>query len=191
MALNDTAVITASRGWIYTAPVDTASPTPAEIAAFDPTTGFAGWESIGHTSLDELPEFGFDGGETETRGTWQNASLREVVTEVASDYVVMNVHQFDENVLSLYYGVSDPGSVEGKFDVNEPSTATTERALLIVIVDGTVKVGFHAGKASFRRDDAISLDTDSFAYFPLRATFIKGTGPLFSWLSTQTGVNES
>jgi hypothetical protein len=36
------------------------------------------WRSIGHTSRGDLPELGYDGGDTEVRGTWQNESLREV-----------------------------------------------------------------------------------------------------------------
>ena len=189
MAMNDNAVITAARGWIYTAPVGTASPSVADVADFDPAVGFAGWETIGHTSLDELPEFGFDGGETETRGTWQNATFRQVITEVASDYVTMNVHQFDENVLGLYYGTSNGGAEAGRFSVQNAPTATVDRALFIVIVDGDIKVGFWATKAAFGREDAISLDTDSFAFFPLRATFLKyETSPMYDWIGPEIGV---
>jgi hypothetical protein len=188
MALNDNAVYTASRGYIFTAPINTAAPTPAEISAFDPAVGFVGWENIGHTSDDELPEFGFDGGDTETRGSWQNKALKEVVTEAIADYVTFNAHQFDEATLSLYYGVTDPGSTPGVFEVNETGK-TTEKALLIVIVDGLVHVGFYSGRTSVRRNDAVSMDTDSFAYLPLRATILKGTGPLMAWISEDTGVN--
>lgn len=188
MALNDNAVFTASRGYIFTAPINTAAPTPTEVAAFNPTTGFVGWDNIGHTSDDELPEFGFDGGDTETRGSWQNSALKEVVTEAISDFVTFNAHQFDEETLKLYYGVTNPGSTAGKFDINETGK-TTEKALLIVVVDGDVAVAFHAGRTSIRRNDAISMDTDSFAFLPLRATILKGTGPLMSWISEDTGVN--
>lgn len=38
MAMNENAVLTAARGYIYTAPVGAPAPTPAEIAAFDPDT---------------------------------------------------------------------------------------------------------------------------------------------------------
>lgn len=189
MALNDDAVFTASKGYVYVAPINTAAPTPADVTAFDPAEGFTGYESIGHTSAEDLPEFGYDGGDTEVRGTWQNAALKEVVTEAVSDYVTFNVHQFDEQALSLYYGVTDPGSTAGVFAVQEAGSKTIERAILIVIVDGDTAVAFHAGRSSVRRNDAISLDTDSFAYMPLRATFVKGTGPLFSWISEDTGVN--
>lgn len=190
MALIDEAVFTAARGYIFTAPINTAAPTPAAVAAYVAGAAIASYDNLGHTSQDELPEFGFDGGDTEVRGTWQNQSLREVVTEPVADFVTFNAHQFSEDVLGLYYGVTDPGATEGAFAVNAVGSPI-ERALLIIIVDGDVNVAFHAGRASIRRNDAISLDTDSFAFLPLRATFVKGTGPLFSWISLDTEANES
>lgn len=193
MALNDNAVVLPARGFIFTAPVGTASPTPSEIDAFDPAVGtISGWEPLGHTARDELPVFGFDGGDTEVKGTWQNASLREVVTEVATDYVTFNLHQMDESSMGLYYGVTNPGSTVGKFDVTDTSTSPIQRALLIIIVDGTTNVGFHSTKTSIRREDAIELAIDEFIFMPVRATFLKhNTEALFSWLSTDTGVNVS
>lgn len=190
MALNDNAVITPATGYIYIAPVDTASPTPADIEAFDPATGLTGWTQLGHTSRDDLPVFGFDGGDTETRGTWQNASLKRVTTEVAQDYVTFNALQFDEQVFTFYYGETSPGTVVGKFDVNNPSTSGIDTALCIVIVDGEATVGFHASKVTMGREDSIELAVDEFAAVPLRASILKsGTNPMFSWLSYDTGVN--
>lgn len=190
MALNDNAVITPARGYIYVAPVDTASPSPAAIETFDPDTGISPWVQIGHTSRDDLPVFGFDGGDTEVRGTWQNASLRSVTTEVAQDYVTFNALQLDEQVLGYYYGVTNPGSTVGKFDVPDASTSGIDTALLIVIVDGDATVGFHASKVSIGREDAIELAVDEFAAVPLRASILKsGSNPIFSWLSYDTGVN--
>lgn len=190
MALNDNAVVLPAVGYIYVAAVDTASPTPAAIEAFDPTVGLAGWVQIGHTSRDDLPVFGFDGGDAETLGSWQNASLRRVTTEVAQDFVTFNALQLDETVLSYYYGVTNPGSTVGKFDVATSSVSGIETAMVIVIVDGAATVGFHASKVSLGREDSIELAIDEFVAVPLRASILKsGSNPLFSWLSYDTGVN--
>jgi len=190
MALNDNSVITPAVGYIYVAPVDTASPTPAQIETFDPDTGIASWVQLGHTSRDDLPVFGFDGGDQETRGSWQNASLRRVTTEVAQDFITFNALQLDESILSYYYGVTNPGTTVGKFDVSEAASAGIETALLIVIVDGEATVGFHASKVSIGREDSIELAIDEFVSVPLRASILKsGSLPLFSWLSYDTGVN--
>lgn len=190
MALNDNAVVLPAVGYIYVAAVDTASPTPAEIEAFDPDTGLVGWTQLGHTSRDDLPVFGFDGGDAETLGSWQNASLRRVTTEAAQDFVTFNALQLDETILSYYYGVTNPGSTVGKFDVSEASVSGIETALVIVIVDGDATVGFHASKVSMGREDSIELAIDEFVAVPLRASILKsGSNPLFSWLSFDTGVN--
>jgi len=190
MALNDNAVVLPAVGYIYVAAVDTASPTPAQIEAFDPTVGLVGWTQLGHTSRDDLPVFGFDGGDAETLGSWQNASLRRVTTEAAQDFVTFNALQLDEQILSFYYGVSNPGSTVGKFDVTDASVSGIETALVIVIVDGDATVGFHASKTSIGREDSIELAIDEFVAVPLRASILKsGSNPLFSWLSYDTGVN--
>jgi hypothetical protein len=190
MAQNDDAVFTASRGFIFTAPINTAAPTPADIDAFDPESpALTGFTDIGHTSDDDLPEFGFDGGDTEVRGSWQNQALREVVTEALADYMTFNLLQFDKEGLSLYYGVTDPGATDGVFEVGSNNNPPIERALVVVIVDGNTKIAFHAGRTGIRREDAIQLDPEGFAALPLRATFLKGTGPLFSWISNDTEVN--
>lgn len=190
MALNDDSVLLPAVGYIFVAAVDTASPTPAAIEAFDPDVGIVGWTQIGHTSRDDLPVFGFDGGDQETKGSWQNASLRRVTTEVAQDFVTFNALQLDETVLSYYYGVTNPGSTVGKFDVADSSVSGIETAFLIVIVDGEATIGFHASKVSIGREDSIELAIDEFVAVPLRASILKsGSLPLFSWLSYDTGVN--
>ena len=277
MSLNDNAVLTAAVGWVYSAPVGTARPTPAQITTFDPgtfapaansksltVTGSAGtytisvggvasaaiaydananaikaaiegiaavgagkvtvtgtgpfiiapdasvtgtltatgtgltggnatltnvaatgtgWTNIGHTSRGDLPEFGFEGGDTEVKGTWQNESLREVVTDPVADYLTLLLHQFDTQAFELYYG-TDASVEAGVFGVANGNPAPVEKALLIVIVDGSRKVAFYSPKASLRRDDSISLAVDEFATLPIRATFLKHSNAnKFEWVA--------
>ena len=288
MAQNDNAVLTAAVGYVYVAPVGTARPTPAALAALDPTifgaqtqtvkvtgsptggtftltvgaqttsaiaynadssavavalealssvgagnvsvTGSSistgsgltvawvgsllgttatvtatasltggtspgvtvtagdapnGWKSVGHTSRGDLPEFGFDGGKTEVRGTWQNESLREIQTEPVADYLSMFLHQFDTNSFELYYG-EDASSVSGVFGVASGNVPPVERALLVIIMDGSEKLGFYSPKASIRRDDSIELQEDDFAALPVKATFLKyGSNNKFEWVSEE------
>ncbi len=190
MALNDNAVLTAATGYIFTAPEGTAPPTPQAVESFDPATGFPTWNNIGHTSRDDLPEFGYEGGDTETKGTWQSEALKTVVKEAAVDYVTWKLHQFDEEGLSLYYGQANGSTTTGEFKVTGTGAAT-RRALLIVIVDGPTAIAFYAPKVDIRRSDAIELAVDEFSKLPLRATFLKDTtkNELFRWISLDTGVN--
>ncbi|QAY03805.1 major tail protein [Mycobacterium phage AFIS] len=185
MALKDDAVLIAARGYVYTAAVGTAAPTPSQLKLIDLEHPEAwdrtGWDLVGHTSEDDLPEFGFDGGDSEVRGSWQKKKLREVETEEIADYVVINLTQFDESALELYFGPNQ-SATPGIFGVKSGSVVN-ERALLIVIVDNDVRLGFHARKASLKREDAISLATDEFGALPVRATFLDYQSyNLYEWI---------
>lgn len=283
MALNDNAVFTAAKGYVFTAPVGTAAPTPAEIAEFEPetfggasydlkvtgkptggtftisydsattdpiphdatsdavqaaleklakvgpgnavvtgetleegltiafigdlrtsdktlsaTTDFTGgntpkvtvskgqegnaWEPIGHTAEEDLPEFGYEGGDKESKGTWQKKNLKEVTTEAVVDYVTLKLNQFDLKTFSYYYG-KNKSSTPGIFGVESGDNPSVEEAILIIIVDGDYRIGFTAAKSSIRRDESISLATDDFSQLPIRSTFVKHPGRLlFEWI---------
>src|SRR5690606_953331 len=155
-------------GYIYIGEVGVATmPTPADIASFSAATGLgAGWEQIGHTSRDELPEFGFDGGETETRGSWQNASLKVVTTEAPVDYVTFNLHQFDGRGLELYYGQANNSATPGVFGVENTPLSGIQKALCMVMVDGEFKIAFYSPKSDIRRESAITMSVDEFSVLP-------------------------
>lgn len=187
MALVDDAVFTAAVGYIYTGVVDVDPPTQQQIFDFvDETSTLTGFTIIGHTSRDELPEFGFDGGDTETRGTWQKAALRTVVTDPAVDFVTFQLVQFDADTFELYYGSENTATEEGTYSMVGTPGGETANALLIVIVDGDNKIAFYASNTSLRRDDAIALAVDEFGTLPMRATILDrvsaSTKPKLSWI---------
>lgn len=198
MALNDNAIFTAAVGYVFTGEAGVAKrPTPADITAFNTTvtnpTLAVGWADLGHTSREDLPEFGFEGGEIETRGTWRSAAVREVTTEVAVDYVVVRLNQFDEEGLSLYYGTENASTVAGEFAVGGPVLSSTERALAIVVIDGTRKICFYAPRASIRREEELTMAVDDFSVLPLRCTFLdpeaddsESKGHRFAWIAADT-----
>lgn len=159
---------------------------PASVTVTPEVVGTPnGWSALGHTSRDDLPEFGFDGGDTEVRGTWQNESLREVVTKPIADYLTLWLAQFDQETLELFYG-EDASSTPGVFGVRGGTPVPAERALWLVIVDGDTKIGFYAPKTSIRRDDSIQLAVDEFATFPVKATFLKfGSSNVFEWVNAE------
>ena len=180
----DEAVLSASNGFIFLADPGTVIPTTVLLGSYVPEDDdhFPGYESLGHLSREDLPSLGFDGGDTEVQGTWSNSVFREVVTDPATDFITFNALQFDEQVLSLYYGQADTVASDGKFIVQNAPTTTISKALYMVIIDGPRRVAFHAPAASLRREAAIELATDAFSSFPLRATFLKMSGqPLFQW----------
>lgn len=141
----------------------------------------SGWEPIGHTNNDDLPEFGYDGGDSETRGSWQKKVLKTITTETPVDYVTIKALQFDMDTLEYYYG-KNASKVANVFGVDSANASDVEKAVLIVLKDGIFSIAFSAAKAGLRRDESISLESDDFATLPLKATFVKHPGRhLFEW----------
>ncbi|AXH46767.1 major tail protein [Mycobacterium phage Acolyte] len=186
MAENDDAVLTAAVGYVYVATPGTAAPTPASLKTLNLSkpstwTGATGWASVGHTSRGTLPEFGFDGGDSEVKGSWQKKKLREISTEDPVDYLTVILHQFDEDALSLYYG-PNASTTPGVFGVK--TGQDNEKALLVVIEDGDLRLGHHAHKSSVKRDDSIDLPIDDLAALPVRFTYLDFADELpFSWIN--------
>lgn len=144
---------------------------------------FSEWESIGHTGKEDLPEFGYEGGDKETKGTWQKSNLKEVTTEQPVDYVTMKLLQFDNDSFELYYG-KNASTEEGVFGIDGGDAPAVEYAILIVLIDGENKIGFTAPKTSIRRDESIGLAQDDFSTLPIRSTFTKYPGRmLFQWIT--------
>lgn len=142
-----------------------------------------GWINVGHTSRDDMPEFGFDGGDTEIKGTWQKKRLREVQTgDPLADSVGLHLSQWDRNTLRLYFG-EDTAATAGVYGVSG-DFAAVEVAILILIIDDDVRLGFYASKASVKRDDSIGLPVDDLSSLPVKATFLNlGARRLYDWIS--------
>ncbi|ACE79951.1 major tail protein [Mycobacterium phage Pukovnik] len=186
MAENDDAVLTAAVGYVYVAEPGTAAPTPANLKTInlakpETWTGATGWRSVGHTSRGTLPEFGFEGGESEVKGSWQKKKLREITPEDPIDYLTVVLHQFDEDSLGLYYG-PNASSTPGIFGVK--TGQVNEKAVLVVIEDGDLRLGHRAAKSSVKRDDAIELPIDDLAALPVRFTYLDHEDELpFEWIN--------
>jgi hypothetical protein len=186
MAENDDAVLTAAVGYVYVGDSGTAAPTPTQLKTLNlkaPSTwtGVTGWESVGHTSRGALPEFGFEGGDSEMKGSWQKKKLRELETDDPIDYVTVVLHQFDEQSLGLYYG-PNASTTPGVFGVK--TGQKNEKAVLVVIEDGDLRLGHHAHNSSVRRDDAIDLPIDDLAALPVRFTYLDYEDELpFTWIN--------
>lgn len=167
-----------------TAPVVTGTFTAGTSPALAYTTVTAanGWFNVGHTSRDDLPEFGNDGGKTKMKGSWQRKRLREVEDgDPREDSVKFSLEQWDRASLELYFG-EDVADTSGVFGVSGDFNPI-EKALLIVIVDGDEALGFYAPKASIQSDGAVKLPIDDFAKLPVKATFLNmGTRRLYDWI---------
>jgi hypothetical protein len=145
------------------------------------------WVPVGHTSRGAMPEFGFDGGNLEMKGSWQKKKLREIQKDDPVDSLTLTLHQWDSTTLPLYYG-TNASSTPGVFGIAS-GTRPLERAGLVIIQDGSQKLGFHFSKASVTRDSKIDLPIDDLAALPVKFTFLDYADELlYSWINADLFV---
>lgn len=190
MSLDDDALIIPSLGYYLTGLTTATQPTATQIGTFVTSGGVTlptGFTQLGHTDLDDIFAFGQDDGDSEIKGSWQNKTLREIITSEAIDYFVAKALQFDNETLSLYYGGGD-ATVAKEFALPDSPTSQ-ERAVAVVLVDGTDWAAFYAQRTSIKREDAPEFATDDFAKLPLRFTILKKSGSKKAkWIGDNFGV---
>lgn len=187
MALTDSAVILPGVGHVLLAPVGTAA--PADPASIDITADppVVGYTNMGHTSRENNASIARDGGDLTTLGSWQNAALRESQAPVIWSLTV-NALQIDDDVLSLYFGGGDT-TTAGSFGVSQTS-APTQKALYLLLIDGANRVGLYLPKVSVTADEAPEFDPEAFLEFSLHMTVLSdSTNPdLMRWYAVGLGT---
>ncbi|MEU6633814.1 hypothetical protein ABZ905_36930 [Streptomyces parvus] len=170
MALENDAVVLPGTGYVYLATTNTAKPT----GVFDPLAPGTGWDSLGHTSLENGIEFGRDGDDPETRGSWQNPKLRTTNPDVTYS-LTLNALQASVDTYKLYFGAGE-GAVQedGSFKIPAKPNAQA-KALLIVIVDGTSMLPIYFPNVSILGSDAITFDPTALLEFPISGTILAGS----------------
>lgn len=190
MSVNDDAVLLPGIGHILLGAVGAAKPALADLTAFAADTSVlpTGFTDLGHTDLDQILQFGKEGGDTQTKGSWQNAALREIVTTAAVDYLVIKSLQIiDNEVLALYHGGGDAATANEFAWPDNPTPQ--EHALCLIMLDGAVPLGLYAAKVSVRAESEMEFAADDFTKAPLRATFLKnGSSPRAVWIGADLGA---
>ena len=145
----------------------------------------AGGENIGHTDIESVIEFASEGGEITVLGTLQNPNLRTRVAPRSESFTI-NLQQFTEDALKLYYG-DNMESLDGGRFLGVPTTPTpTEASFLAVYNDaesGTFAI--FAPRASFLRGEDPEIDdTENFASLPLQVTPLVVSGNSYAYAVT-------
>lgn len=119
---------------------DPLTPMPAGgLSDFSLTgTAPAGWENLGHTSRENVVNFGKSGGEPTALSTMLATAVRTIYSDEAWTLNVPAL-QYDEDVLDLAFN--------GQFDTDggyivPGANNGVERALVLFLQDGTGKLGF-------------------------------------------------
>ena len=176
MALTDSAVLKPGAVYYFVAEVGTDAPLDLK----NPETP---WTNIGHTSLEDIASFSSEGGEATTLGTAQAPNLR-VAYSPRSEALAINLQQFDEESLKLYYGSNSVTVASNGHDLlGVPQAPTpTEKAFLAIFVDGENIFGYWAPKASiFRGEDVEISDFESLASLPLAVTPVVHEGATWAY----------
>lgn len=166
MAEIDNSVFQPAGGYIYLAPVGTAKPT-----LLDPADPGVEWESVGHTSLDELPEIGRDGDDPETLGSWQKKKLKTTSPDVTYSISFQSI-QCAALTYQLYFGAGASAvQADGSFRI--PATPTAqEKALLLVVVDGENFLPLWHPRVSLLGSDAVGMDPEGFVTYPIKGIML-------------------
>lgn len=191
MALTDGAVLVPGIGHIFTGTVGSATKWAlSDLTAFAANTATvpSGWVNLGHTSIDNVLVFGQDGGDTTVKGSWQNASLRTVITSQTIDsFVVKSLQVMDNTILTLYYGGGDVATANEFHWPDSP--AAQNKAVTVVMLDGSTPIALWCPQASILRADAADIASDDFMDFPLKFTILKhSTDPRAVWIADLIGA---
>lgn len=178
MAQNDDAVLVIGAGNYLTAVTGTAL--PADLAA----PGIA-WESVGHTSLEEIFSLTSEGGEATTLSTLQNRSLRTTYS-ARQESMQFTIHQFDTDGLKLFYGSN--ATVGSGGEVRVPmNPVPTVCAFLAVYIDGDNHFAIYAPKAEIYRGDDMTGEADTLAGLPLAVKFLANSTNDWTYAVTPLG----
>lgn len=177
MALNDDAVLVPGVGHMFTNDTLGSKWTLAQVNTYASAgTIPAGWDEFGHTDLDTILAFQSEGGDTSTKGSWQNPSLRTVITSASVDSIVVNAEQvLDDQILSFYHGGGDYSTTTGEFGWPD-APAAQEKAFMLVMLDGADPLGLAVPKASLLRNDVPTFASDDFLKLPIKITILQQTG---------------
>lgn len=177
MALQDNATFIPAHGDVLAAAPGTKTPTASEIQAWidGGATGKLGaFESIGHTSLDELPGMESEQEGGEAKGSWQNPTLRTTPIKITESIVVTGI-QWTEEQLSYRFGKGRIDTGSGVFEAPDIYTAT-ERSLLVVARDGSNFVAFHYARVTSRPEGSLEFSAEDFLGMPIRYDVLKASG---------------
>lgn len=173
MAINDTSTLVVKTGRFYVNEVGTAAPTSLDRASLLT----AGWEELGHTSLDDILSWATEGGETTTLGSLQSPSLRQT-TSARTESFTTTLLQWDAKTLPFYFG-GNMELIEGSdiFMGVKSAPEPIRRSFLVVFEDGQNRFPVYAPAASIGRGDDLAIDsTEDLAGLPIQISLLNHEG---------------
>ena len=173
MAINDTSTLVVKTGRFYVNEVGTAAPTSLDRASLLT----AGWEELGHTSLEDILSWATEGGETTTLGSLQSPSLRQT-TSARTESFTTTLLQWDAATLPFYFG-GNMELIEGSeiFMGVKSAPESIRRSFLVIFEDGQNRLPVYAPAASIGRGVDLAIDsTEDLAGLPIQISLLNHSG---------------
>jgi len=125
-----------------------------------------GFNNLGHTSKANTAAFTREGGEKSTIDTWLQDAARTIYSSVAWGLGIPALQIGPDNLNLAFNGAFDS---DGGYIVPS-SVAPVDKAIVLLLVDGTGKLGFYLPNNSIAIGDAPSFDPTQFMELPISAS---------------------
>lgn len=186
MGFNPAATIIPGKGTVLVADPDKAPPVdymtlnPADKTAL--ATAAPGWETLGHTSRENMVAMSKEGGEATQSGSWWEEAL--VSNYAATNWgLTVNSLQVDALTLGLAFGGGTLDATKGSYLVKD--IKPTAKALYILMVGGNTRMGIYIPNTTVSIGDAPELAIDAFFEISLSAAILNSptSGARFQFFS--------
>ena len=164
-------------GHVFVNDVDAAEFNLANFKFGDEST-YGTWKWIGDTSSENLIEFEADGGEVTMKRTWDRISVR-VVRAPEDLSCTINAVALTGDLLKLAYPGGTLSPDGRKYTVNS-GAGTSQRALLVVMEDGSYVSGFKFYNTDIKGSFP-SLDLEEFMEIPLSTSILTSPSSAALW----------
>ena len=149
------------QGWVYYGDVDTDVPL---IETFDEAqceTIFPNWTWLGSTSRDNTVSLSKDGGDTESKDTWDTLNAR-VIKQPEQWSLTVNSVSVEQKVLELAFPGGTYDSAKKMYTVPSKSSTVSKAVLVVMKDDVNGMAGFYFPNGAMSLGDAPEVDVENF-----------------------------
>ena len=170
MGLNPNALLIPGKGTAFFGNVDATIPTVAQLATASPASPPPGFTGFGHTSRQNLPKYGEDGGDSSQQGSWWDEAIRSTSEATARSLEFASLQVIDAPTLALALPGGTHNSTLGTYSVG--SVGQAAKSLLLLIVDGAKRMGVYHPNVSLKGKMPEDWDLVQFLEMPLTAQLL-------------------
>jgi hypothetical protein len=154
--------------------------TPVNYKTVTPSTLPVGWKSLGHTSVENQVALSKEGGEATIYDSWWEAAID--VTRSPNQWgVTVNALELSKDNFDIAFNGELETTTETGGYLVPADVVAVEKALFILAVQGTKRMGVYFPKVSMTLGDAPEFDRESLFELPLSASIMTYEGAVMEW----------